>query len=419
MVKFSVTLGAAGDGRDPAALAALARLTEESGWDALFLEDYVDYQGTGLPTYDTWVCLAAIASVTTRIKLGPTVTPVPRRRPWELAAQAVAVDHLSAGRLILGVGAGDTSDAGFRATGDPADAATLAERLDEGLELITALWSGQEVHHEGPHYRLDGLRLAATPVQSPRIPIWIGGNLNRPGVRRRLARWDGACAYADEPLTPQDIRGLRALTPRADFDIKASGSPELIPEFAAAGATWWGRWIAPADLATTQAIIAAGPPTPAMTVIAFRPATAADTDFSFRLHRATMRAYVAPIWGWDDDAQQALHNQRFDPATTRIITVDGVDAGILVTEQRPTELYLERIAVDPSHQGDGVGSRVIQGLLTEAAGQGKTMVLEVLTTNPRAEALYHRLGFHEESRHGPGNIKITMRAGMERGSAAP
>ena len=147
-----------------------------------------------------------------------------------------------------------------------------------------------------------------------------------------------------------------------------------------------------------------------MTVIALRPATAADTDFSFRLHRATMRHYVGPIWGWDDDVQKALHNRRFDPATARIITVDGVDAGILVTEQRPTELYLERIAIDPSHQGDGIGSRVIRDLLTEAAEQGRTMVLEVLTTNPRAEALYRRLGFHEESRHGPGNIKIQMRA---------
>jgi ribosomal protein S18 acetylase RimI-like enzyme len=404
-VKFSVTLGAAGEGRDPAALAALARLAEESGWDAVFLEDYVDYQGTGLPTYDTWVCLAAIAAATTRIRLGPTVTPVPRRRPWELAAQAVAVDHLSAGRLILGVGAGDISDAGFRATGDPVDPRTLAQRLDEGLELIVALWSGAEVHR----YRLDGLRLAATPVQSPRIPIWIGGNLNRPGVRRRLAQWDGACVFADQPLTPADIREIRALAPCTGFDIKASGSPELIPEFAAAGATWWGRWIAPADFATTRAVIAAGPPA-RPDRLQLRPATSADSDLSFRLHRATMRDYVGQIWGWDDDVQQAMHDQRFDPPTTRIITVDGVDAGIIVTEQRPTELYLSRIAVDPGYQGQGIGRQVIEGLLVEAGEQGKTVVLEVLTSNPRAEALYRRLGFHEESRHGPDNIKIQMRA---------
>ena len=92
-MKFSVTLGT-GDGRDPAALARLAALAESAGWDAFFLEDYLCYRG--LPTYDPWVCLAAIAVATTRIRLGTTVTPLPRRQPWELAAQAVAIDHLSA-----------------------------------------------------------------------------------------------------------------------------------------------------------------------------------------------------------------------------------------------------------------------------------------------------------------------------------
>jgi alkanesulfonate monooxygenase SsuD/methylene tetrahydromethanopterin reductase-like flavin-dependent oxidoreductase (luciferase family) len=264
-MKFSVTLGAAGEGRDPAALAGLARLAEESGWDALFLEDYLDYQGMGLPTYDTWACLAAVACATTRIRLGPTVTPVPRRRPWELAAQAVAVDHLSSGRLILGVGAGDAGDRGFAATGEPVEPATLAARLDEGLQIISALWSGAEVHHDGPHYRLEGLRSAATPVQSPRIPIWVGGDLRRPGVRRRLTEWDGACVYRDRPLTPEDVNEVLELvrTARGEttgFDVKVSGSPHLIKEFTAAGATWWGRWIPPADIATTRATIAAGPP---------------------------------------------------------------------------------------------------------------------------------------------------------------
>jgi len=264
-MKFSVTLGAAGAGRDPAALAELAKLAEESGWDAVFLEDYVDYQGTGLPTYDTWICLAAIASATRSIRLGPTVTPVPRRRPWELAAQAVSVDHLSNGRLILGVGSGDVGDPGFDATGDPADASTRAARLDESLSIICALWSGEAVQHKGRHYRLDGLRLAAVPKQIPRIPIWVGGDLRRPGVRRRLTRWDGACVFRERPLTPADVRDVLDLVraergDTAGFDIKTSGSPHLISEFADAGATWWGVWIPPADFDTTRATIATGPP---------------------------------------------------------------------------------------------------------------------------------------------------------------
>src|SRR5437773_10122053 len=93
---FAVTLGADGAGREPRGLAALAVLAEESGWDALFLEDYLVYHGRPeLPTYDTFVSLAAAAAATQRIRLGTTVTAVPRRRPWELAAQTVAVDHLS------------------------------------------------------------------------------------------------------------------------------------------------------------------------------------------------------------------------------------------------------------------------------------------------------------------------------------
>jgi alkanesulfonate monooxygenase SsuD/methylene tetrahydromethanopterin reductase-like flavin-dependent oxidoreductase (luciferase family) len=127
-VKFSVTLGAAGDGRDPAAVADLAVLAEAAGWDAFFLEDYLSYQG--LPTYDPWVCLAAMAGATTRIRLGTTVTPLPRRSPWELAARAVSVDHLSGGRLILGVGSGAADDPVFNKVGSPMTAAQRAARLD-------------------------------------------------------------------------------------------------------------------------------------------------------------------------------------------------------------------------------------------------------------------------------------------------
>jgi alkanesulfonate monooxygenase SsuD/methylene tetrahydromethanopterin reductase-like flavin-dependent oxidoreductase (luciferase family) len=164
-VKFSVTLGAAGDGRDPAALAGLAALAEAAGWDAFLLEDYLSYRG--LATYDPWVCLAAIAAATTRIRLGTTVTPLPRRLPWELAAQAVAVDHLSGGRLILGVGSGAADDPALTAVGTPTTAPDRAAQLDEGLDVLTALWTGTAVHHQGRWNRIDGLQLPATPVQQP------------------------------------------------------------------------------------------------------------------------------------------------------------------------------------------------------------------------------------------------------------
>jgi alkanesulfonate monooxygenase SsuD/methylene tetrahydromethanopterin reductase-like flavin-dependent oxidoreductase (luciferase family) len=262
-VKFSITLGAAGDGRDPAALADLAGLAEAAGWDAFFLEDYLCYRG--LPTYDPWVCLAVIASATERIRLGTTVTPLPRRHPWELAAQTVSVDHLSGGRLILGVGSGAADDPAFTTLGSPAAAPERAAQLDEGLQVLTALWTGKPVHHHGRYYRIDGLQLNATPIQQPRIPIWVGGDLRQPGVRRRLTRWDGACAYRERALDPDDVLDITALVRAAGrdqggYDIKVSGNQDRLADFVSAGATWWGRWIPPGDADETRKIVAHGPP---------------------------------------------------------------------------------------------------------------------------------------------------------------
>jgi len=262
-VKFSITVGAAGAGRDPAALADLAGLAETAGWDAFFLEDYVCYRG--LPTYDPWVCLAVIASATNRIRLGTTVTPLPRRQPWELAAQAVAIDQLSGGRLILGVGSGAADDLAVTALGSPVTAPERAAQLDEGLQVLTALWTGKAVQHHGRYYRIDGLHLAATPTQQPRIPIWVGGDLRRPGVRRRLTQWDGACVYRERALDPDDVLDIAAMIRAAGrdpagYDIKVSGNEDRLTDFGAAGATWWGRWIPPGDPDETRKIIAAGPP---------------------------------------------------------------------------------------------------------------------------------------------------------------
>jgi len=119
-VRYFINIGAAGPGRDPRTMAALAALAEASGWDGVLLEDYLVYQNqVGTPTYDPWVTLAAMAVATTRILLGTLVTPLPRRRPWKLASEAVTLDHLSGGRVILGVGAGDAHDPSFAAAGEP------------------------------------------------------------------------------------------------------------------------------------------------------------------------------------------------------------------------------------------------------------------------------------------------------------
>jgi alkanesulfonate monooxygenase SsuD/methylene tetrahydromethanopterin reductase-like flavin-dependent oxidoreductase (luciferase family) len=188
------------------------------------------------------------------------VTPVPRRRPWKLAAEAVALDHLSDGRFILGVGIGDPGDPFMRGEGEPR---VLAEKLDESLEIIDALWTGEPVTFAGSHYTLDGVQVNPRPVQRPRIPIWVGGNLLVPAVRRRIARWDGSCAYkgsTDDPqqITPDDVRALLAEAPGETLDLKVSGGDPAA--FAEAGATWWGRWIAPGPVSDAHEILRAGPP---------------------------------------------------------------------------------------------------------------------------------------------------------------
>ncbi|MFD7160114.1 LLM class flavin-dependent oxidoreductase [Kribbella sp. NPDC059898] len=251
-MRFSVTVGAAGAGRDPRGLAELARVVEGSGWDGLFLEDYLVYQGdVSLPTYDPWICLAAIATATERIRIGTTVTPLPRRHPWQVAAEVVALDHLSGGRMILGVGSGDPGDP-FLERRSPR---VLAEMLDEGLEIIERLWTGEPVSCGGKHYALDNVRLTARPVQQ-RVPIWVGGNLLVPAVRRRIRRWGGSCAYkGTTEITPEDVRELRA---GGAVEVKVSGGdPAALAE---AGADWWGRWIAPGPAEDTLAIVRQGPP---------------------------------------------------------------------------------------------------------------------------------------------------------------
>ena len=147
-----------------------------------------------------------------------------------------------------------------------------------------------------------------------------------------------------------------------------------------------------------------------MTVIALRPAAAADSEFCFQLHKAAMGEYVTAIWGWDEQRQREFHARGFTPGYWQIITVDGTDAGILIVDYRPAEIYLARIEIHPDYQGLGIGTRLISALIEEAAQRGQDLVLDVLTVNDRAQALYQRLGMKEVGRHGDSKIRITMRS---------
>ena len=147
-----------------------------------------------------------------------------------------------------------------------------------------------------------------------------------------------------------------------------------------------------------------------MTVIGLRRATPADSEFCFQLHKAAMGDYITAIWGWDEQRQRGFHTRGFNPDRWQIITADGEDAGMLHVEYRPGEIYLSRIEVHPAHQGRGIGTRLINALIDEAGQRSQDLVLDVLTVNHRAQALYQRLGLKEVARHGDNNIKIMMRS---------
>jgi alkanesulfonate monooxygenase SsuD/methylene tetrahydromethanopterin reductase-like flavin-dependent oxidoreductase (luciferase family) len=282
---YGLNLANGGPYADPRTMADLAALAEHSGWDGIFLEDYLVYQNkTGTPTYDPWVCLAAMATCTERIRLGTNVTPVPRRRVAKLAAEAVTLDHLSGGRVTLGVGLGDAWDVALANLGEQTDTRERAAMLDEGLEVLVGLWSGTPFTYSGRFYQVGNVTLLPRPVQTPRILIWIGGQYPKSGPVRRAARWDGSCLFiptdyssasvTSRDWTPDDVRTFLATVadlrpPGAGaFDMAVGGRERhadwqaeraLIKDLSEAGATWWVEWIPPSDRTTAETAIARGP----------------------------------------------------------------------------------------------------------------------------------------------------------------
>jgi alkanesulfonate monooxygenase SsuD/methylene tetrahydromethanopterin reductase-like flavin-dependent oxidoreductase (luciferase family) len=215
---------------EPALVAELAARAERRGWDGFFLWDHVAYREPVKALADPWVTLSAVAVATERLIIGPLVTPLPRRRPHQLARETVTLDRLSGGRLVLGVGLGSGRTGEFDPDrfGEEGDGKARARLLDDGLERLLAYWGGE---------------FEPRPVQRPRIPVWVAARWPNRRPLRRAARFDGLFPI-DLPgpeALGELIREVEALRPSKDdrFDIVARIPAGADPApWAAAGATW-------------------------------------------------------------------------------------------------------------------------------------------------------------------------------------
>jgi alkanesulfonate monooxygenase SsuD/methylene tetrahydromethanopterin reductase-like flavin-dependent oxidoreductase (luciferase family) len=274
-MKYAIYLPNFGAFADPNNFLEFASVAEQSGWDGLFLWDHVLlHRDSDIPMIDAWVALSAIAATTHRLRIGALVTPLARRRPWKVAREITSLDTLSRGRAIFGLGLGAPADAEFECFGEETADKIRAEKMDEAIEIVAALQSGDSVKFQGKYFKIDDVRFRPVPIQRPRVPIWVAGF--HPNIRpmRRAAKWDGvfplqapstgaAHVSADEVnwstmwLSPAQLRECVELvakyrTSMAGFDVVACGATplgaptdgrKLVAEHEAVGATWWIEWL--------------------------------------------------------------------------------------------------------------------------------------------------------------------------------
>ena len=228
-MKRGLFLAPFGELADPGVVANLAVRAEAVGWDGLFVWDHISYRPPVRAVADPWVVLSAVAGATERLRIGPMVTPLARRRVQKLARETVTLDHLSRGRLTLGVGLGSDRSGELAAWDEELDPRKRAVLLDERLQRLGQLWDGE---------------FEPTPVQRPRIPIWVASRWPNRRPLRRAARWDGLFPIElpgpDELASlAAEVSDLRAGAASEPFDLVIEISPGEDPEpWARAGATW-------------------------------------------------------------------------------------------------------------------------------------------------------------------------------------
>jgi alkanesulfonate monooxygenase SsuD/methylene tetrahydromethanopterin reductase-like flavin-dependent oxidoreductase (luciferase family) len=233
---------------DPAVVVGWAREAEANGWDGFFLWDHLRWDGK-VEVHDPWSLLGAIATQTSRLRIGTMVTPISRRRPQVLAKHLVTLDHLSGGRVTLGVGLGDPPDLDFADFGDEPSYGVRAAMTDRALDTLAELLHGPAALRPGP-------------VQQ-HIPIWIAGRAPHRKPLERARRWDGYVPISNDFLTPDALAAYVGAHPRDDWDLVAQWPDDSSPQdYAAAGATWLVRSVWPHEEGWREelAALVAAPP---------------------------------------------------------------------------------------------------------------------------------------------------------------
>ncbi|MEO8608732.1 MAG: LLM class flavin-dependent oxidoreductase [Chloroflexota bacterium] len=266
-------------------LADLAADAENAGWDGFFIWDHITRKPEFRDVADPWIALSAIAMRTTRVQIGAMVTPLARRRPWKVARETATLDQLANGRLVFGAGLGSVGGGQleWENLGEETDLKRRGQMLDEGLAILSGLWSGQPFSFDGQHYHVKNTEFLPTPAQQPRIPVWIAGMWPHKLPFKRAVRWDGVFPIFEGDMLPQ----FKALAGFLDeiredgrpFDVIATGKTpgkdsaqgaEIVSAYAASGATWWledlepiyfgADWKSTWTLETVRERILQGPP---------------------------------------------------------------------------------------------------------------------------------------------------------------
>jgi alkanesulfonate monooxygenase SsuD/methylene tetrahydromethanopterin reductase-like flavin-dependent oxidoreductase (luciferase family) len=274
-VRFGLFFPPFGELSDPARVAAVAVAAEEAGWSGIFLWDHM-LARPGMAVGDAWVAMAAVAAATRQIRFGAMVTPLARRRPWVLARHAAALDVLSGGRLVIGAGLGDDGWQEFSSFGEAADARERGVLLDESLEVLRRLLSGERVDFDGQRLAVHATPFLPRPVQDP-LPVWVGCRWPNPKPLARAARMQGCFPiFAGDPAMPQaaELTAVHAELGRLgapdghDLAVRCAlrllGPAERAGAVATArgsGVTWLLEGFNPRDpAAEIEAAAAGGPP---------------------------------------------------------------------------------------------------------------------------------------------------------------